>query len=158
MERRSYNIDLSTHLAECDANFVRLNRLFPSMETSDLYECQLVTPAHTARLTFKVLERCPYTTIIRISQIALDHGLDFELPAPSITVRMYMDTRSVEVVEIQNQDRFRPVYAYPNEKMRQHDEKVQVNRFLGEYLSFCYEQGLADSEHTEAYLREWENR
>ncbi len=90
--------------------------------------------------------------------MALDEGLDFTLPSPSITVRMYMDTKSVEVVEIQHQDRFRPVYAYPNQKMRQQDEKVQVNRFLGEYLAFCSEQGLADEDDTKAYLREWVNR
>ena len=158
MDKKPYNIDLSTHLAECDANYFRLYRLFPNMSICDVHECQLVTSRHTAKLTFRVLERCPYTTIIQISQMALDKGLDFTLPSPSITVRMYMDTKSVEVVEIQHQDRFRPVYSYPNQKMRQQDEKVQVNRFLGEYLAFCSRQGLADEDNTKAYLREWVNR
>jgi len=158
MVKKPYNIDLSTHLAECDTNYFRLNRLFPNMAKCDVHEIQLVTSSHTAKLTFRVLERCPYTLIIQISQIGLDSGLDFSLPAPSITVRMYLDAMSVEVVEIQHQDRFRPVYAYPNQKMRQQDEKVQVNRFLGEYLAFCFEQGLADEEDTKGFLREWVNR
>lgn len=154
MKKKSYNIDLSMHLAECDANYVRLQRLFVNMGDCDVCEYQLAHAGQVVSITFQVLERCPYTTIVHIKQTVLGSGLDFELSSPSITVRVYHDTRSIEVVEIQNQDRFRPVYSYPNQKMRQQDEKVQVNRFLGEYLAFCLEQGLAMPETTQAYLRE----
>ncbi|GIS51825.1 MAG: hypothetical protein Ct9H90mP27_3160 [Gammaproteobacteria bacterium] len=33
-------------------------------------------------------------------------------------------------------------YEYPNKKMRQPDEKEQINKFLGEILSLCIEKGL----------------
>ena len=60
---------------------------------------------------------------------------------PRITVRLYHDARAAEVVEFQNERHFKPVYNYPNGEMRQRDEKVQLNRFLSEYLSTCLAHG-----------------
>ena len=52
--------------------------------------------------------------------------------------------RSAEVVEYQGKRHFlRAVYDYPNTDMRQPDEKAQINRFLGEYLSLCLTHGVA---------------
>ena len=87
-----------------------------------------------------VLERSPYTTLVRLSQQP-------EVPwshKASLTIRLYHDARSAEVVEYQGRRHFlKAVYDYPNVDMRQPDEKAQINRFLGEYLSLCLAHGVA---------------
>ena len=62
---------------------------------------------------------------------------------PALSVRLYHDARSAEVVEYQRDDHFRAVYDYPNRHMRLPDEKAQVNRFLGEFLSMCLVHGVS---------------
>ena len=93
------------------------------------------------QVTITVVERSRYTTLVRLAQRA--RGLSERLAPPSMLVRLYHDARSAEVVEVRNEDRFREVYEYPNPKMRARDEKVQVNRFLGEYLAICLRYGMA---------------
>jgi hypothetical protein len=84
-------------------------------------------------LLIKVLERSPYTTFLHlIQQPKLNWG-----SSPNMRIRMYHDTSSAEVVEYQHENRFHGHYEYPNQRMRHPDEKVQLNRFLGEYLSLC---------------------
>ena len=61
-----------------------------------------------------------------------------------IIVRLYHDARTAEVIEIQKQRRFDPVYKYPNRKMRARDEKVQINKYLGEFLGNCLTNGIAE--------------
>ena len=63
---------------------------------------------------------------------------------PRLKVRLYHDTKSAEVIEYQDQNRFRSHYDFPNKRMRQTDEKVQLNLFLGEYLKFCLLTGAAE--------------
>jgi uncharacterized protein YqiB (DUF1249 family) len=58
-------------------------------------------------------------------------------------IRMYHDAKSAEVVEYQHQNRFLGSYEIPNRRMRQRDEKVQLNQFLGEYLRYCLAVGGA---------------
>ncbi|MCZ6710736.1 MAG: DUF1249 domain-containing protein, partial [Gammaproteobacteria bacterium] len=62
---------------------------------------------------------------------------------PALKVRLYHDARSAEVVEYQREGHFRAVYDYPNRDMRLPDEKAQVNRFLGEFLSMCLTHGVS---------------
>ena len=62
---------------------------------------------------------------------------------PALSVRLYHDARSAEVVEYQRDGYFRAVYDYPNRHMRLPDEKAQVNRFLGEFLSMCLVHGVS---------------
>ena len=47
-----------------------------------------------------------------------------------------------EVIKVGNQKVFHGVYEYPNRKMRQPDEKEQINKFFGEVLSLCIENGI----------------
>ena len=58
-------------------------------------------------------------------------------------VTIYHDARSAEVVSYQAQNRFHGSYEYPNSRMRQRDEKVQLNRFLSEFLTLCLEHGAS---------------
>jgi len=127
-------------MAECDANYLRLMKLFPAIEQADAASIGVDVNGTRMEVLLEVLERSPYTTLIRLSQRP-------ELPwsrKASLTVRLYHDARSAEVVEYQGRKHFlRAVYDYPNADMRQPDEKAQINRFLGEYLALCLRHGVA---------------
>ena len=94
------------------------------------------------RVVIELVERSRYTSLLRFTQEAT--GIAEQFAPPTMCVRLYHDARSAEVVEVRNENRFKEVYEYPNPKMRSRDEKFQVNRFLGEYLSICLRYGLAE--------------
>lgn len=137
---QKYSMDLPAHMAECDANYLRLNKLFPEMAGSDKAAIALELNGQRLTVRMDVLERSPYTTLIRLSQ----HPDAPWNHRARMTVRLYHDARSAEVVEYQGKKHFlRAVYDYPNTDMRQPDEKAQINRFLGEYLAHCLSHGVA---------------
>ena len=142
-----YSIDLRAHMAECDANYYRLMKLVPDLRERDERALNLVIAERALKVRIRVLERCPYTTLLELTQLPLTDGLSFELPAPRLTIRLYHDARTAEVIEFQNGRRFDPVYDYPNDEMRQRDEKAQINRFLSEYLSACLSHGATVEQH-----------
>ena len=145
MATRRYNIDLGAHLAECDGNYLRLTRLMPDMDHSDRREFRVLfgaAPASSAALvSFEVIDRCRYTTVVALRQWAASDSAETH-----IKVRLYHDARSAEVIEFQGQRLFEAEYGYPNRKMRQPDEKAQVNRFLREFLNACLTHGVANEE------------
>ena len=141
-----YRIDLSAHMAECDANYLRLVKIAPDLDERLQRVLVLIVGERHVTVRIRLLERCPYTSLIEVSQHPWLDGLSFHLPEPRLTVRMYHDARSAEVVEYQTGRWFHPVYAYPNGQMRQRDEKAQINRFLAEYLSACLCHGVAEDE------------
>lgn len=120
-------------MSECDDNYERLVRLLPDLAVRDAWTLSMLTPVQ-APVHLAVLERCPYTTTLRCSQPI---GGSMAFVEPSLTVRMYHDARTAEVTEYQNEARFAAVYAYPNANMRLPDEKVQINRLLGDLLMLC---------------------
>ncbi|MEJ2088610.1 MAG: DUF1249 domain-containing protein [Gammaproteobacteria bacterium] len=140
MKSKRYSMDLPAHMAECDANFLRLNKLFPALEDADRATIGVELKGSRFEVRLEVIERSPYTTLIRLTQ----HP---EIPwshKASLTIRLYHDARSAEVVEFQGKRHFlKAVYDYPNVDMRHPDEKAQINRFLGEYLSICLAHGVA---------------
>jgi uncharacterized protein YqiB (DUF1249 family) len=142
-----YSIDLRAHMAECDANYYRLMKLVPNLREQDERALNLVVAERALKVRIRVLERCPYTTLMELTQLPLTEALSFELPAPRLTIRLYHDARTAEVIEFQNGRRFDAVYEYPNGEMRQRDEKAQINRFLSEYLSACLLHGATVEQH-----------
>jgi len=141
LSTRRYSIDLPRHMAVCDANFLRLLKLFPAMREDDQVEFS-VSPGDTSmRVRLQVLERGPFTTVLGLLHLgAGDDAVD-----PTFKIRVYHDARSAEVFEFQRQARFSAVYDYPNPRMRQRDEKAQVNLFLGEVLAHCLRFGVASA-------------
>ncbi len=138
---KQYIIDLAAQLADCDANYMKLMRLLPEMEDRDHYEFALPAARDEInKVEIRVLERSRYTSTISIIQ----HGiLSRWLPAPSMTVRIYHDARSAEVICFERKRYFKAKYDYPNKQLFHRDEKSQLNRFLGEWLSHCLDQGLS---------------
>jgi uncharacterized protein YqiB (DUF1249 family) len=65
----------------------------------------------------------------------------FELP--TMTVRLYHDARSAEILDVTGQRQLRGFYDYPNVAMMQPDEKAQQNRFLAEFLGVSLATGVA---------------
>jgi len=140
--RGRYSVDLSGHMAECDANFHKLMRLFPQLREQSELRIGLHLHGATAGVDFEVVEKGPYTTLLRVKVNSEGPWLTLAA-APDMTIRIYHDAQSAEVVSYQNQNRFHGVYDYPNSRMRQRDEKVQLNRFLGEFLTVCLERGAS---------------
>jgi len=136
---RRYHHDLAGHMAECDTNFLRLMQLFPAMRDED-FKCVMLLPgASGTRVELNVLKRGPYTTLLQLAQVPKqDWG-----SSPNMRIQLYHDTKSAEVVAYQHQSRFHGAYEYPNKRMRARDEKEQLNRFLGEYLSLCLAVGMS---------------
>lgn len=60
---------------------------------------------------------------------------------PRMHIRVYHDASTAEVMSYQNHRNFQPHYKQPNPNMYQPDEKMQVNRFLGEWLTLCLHAG-----------------
>ncbi len=91
----------------------------------------------SAQVDVLVVERCKYTTTVVLTQKGLASWLD----AHQMSVRIYLDAQVAEVIACQRGRHFQSIYEYPNKKMYQQDEKVQLNRFLGEWLSHCLNFG-----------------
>ena len=151
---KRYSVDLASHMAECDGNYHKLNKLLPQLRDIAASQIQLLlenTEASSVAplVIFDVLEKGPYTTLLKITLGTTDSQTPPDVQnrwmslaaAPQMTVRVYHDARSAEVVSYQNENYFHGVYEYPNLRMRQRDEKVQLNRFLGEFLSICLQHG-----------------
>ena len=129
-------------MAECDANYLRLMKLFPSLRDEDVSVFGVVIGDNPYQVHIEVHERGPDTTMRRLTQLPKAPWST----KPALSVRLYHDARSAEVVEYQRDGHFRAVYDYPNRHMRLPDEKAQVNRFLGEFLSMCLVHGVSASE------------
>nr|WP_221202590.1 DUF1249 domain-containing protein [Halomonas campaniensis] len=128
---------MRTLQGECSANFLRLVRLLGDLEAGECREVELVNDGRgLGVLSLEVLERAPYTSIVRVSQRSV---LDSLIDTPCMRVHLYHDVRMAEVTDFQRQRHFHGRYRYPNARMHQPDEKLQLNRFLGEWL----EHGLA---------------
>lgn len=133
MNRRAYVTDLKSLQGECTANYVRLERLLGDIEAGESRELELISHGRSlGYLCLEVQEHAPYTTIVRVSQRSV---LDSVLASPRMRVHLYHDVRMAEVTDFQRQRHFDGRYRYPNARMHQPDEKLQLNRFLGEWLS-----------------------
>ena len=162
--RKSYSVDLPGHMAECDANYRRLLRLFPKLREQEELTFSLALSNQHSAVHFEVIERGPYTTVLEIDlggrpaqgeepistaqETAGDSSKSewlSRIAAPVLTVRIYHDAQSAEVISYQKQNRFHGKYDYPNNRMRQRDEKAQVNRFLSELLGLCLSHGVSNT-------------
>ncbi len=139
---RRYNVDLPSHMAECDANYHRVMRLFPGLRDAEAQTISLLLPSLKASVVFEVLERGPYTTLVEIKLHHSEQWMEMT-GAFECRMRVYHDAQSAEVVSYQNHNRFHGKYDYPNRGMRQRDEKVQLNRFVGEFLTLCLAHGAS---------------
>lgn len=134
LKKKQFRPDLTDLHAVCDANYVRLLRLFPDYENCNGRE--LLVGASRVRLA--VMERCRYTTMFHLHQQCADSRW---LGRLRMEVRAYHDVRMLEVVVFQSARQVAARYRYPNEQMFSQDEKYQQNRFLADWLEHCLQNG-----------------
>ncbi len=146
VRQKNYSIDLRAHMAECEANYARLMRLMPMLVDGDQSRFAITLGDSEPQVILRIVERHRYTTVIELSQSngrESENGDAGDMPETRLEIRVYHDAKSAEVITFQDQRRFRAVYEYPNRQMRHPDEKVQVNRFLGEFLQMCILHGIS---------------
>jgi uncharacterized protein YqiB (DUF1249 family) len=134
---------LQIHHAECEVNFLRLQKLLPGFASGQA--CRIGAQpigAYQDVLEVLVTERCPYTAELRVRQKRPVWGRR----SSEFRVRVYLDARMAEVVGCENVRRLLPRYDYPNARGLARDEKWQHNRLLGEWLSRCLSDGHALSD------------
>lgn len=166
MARSSYSIDLIKQMAECDANYIRLLKLVPQLRVyldGSLAELAALQPDEhpepekslegmttsycladlgdsqgEVTVEIKIVEAFKYTCTLEIVQLP-----EFKqwMTNPSMLVRVYHDANTAEVISYQGHRNLQPRYTRPNPKMYHPDEKMQVNQFLGEWLTHCLNVG-----------------
>ena len=137
-----YIPDLIADMAECDANYIRLLQLFPDMESEDDVEFGINTRTQEGvTVSIQIKERCPFTTMVTVNVSSVEDKPFIRWP--NLELRIYHDVNSAEVVRFERHRNFRFRYPTPNENMFHPDEKSQINRFLGELLTYCLKHGYS---------------
>ncbi|MCW8332685.1 DUF1249 family protein [Vibrio sp. SCSIO 43135] len=133
---KPYHVDLSELMRVYETNYAKLNALLPSQPSVGDVRCY-----EAASMTYQlqVAEVTKYTTLVDICQS--DDVPIF--PLPKMSVRLYHDARVAEVFSSHHLSRVQARFDYPNSQMVQKDEKAQVNRFLGDWLTFCLKHGIS---------------
>ncbi len=142
MANNIYKYNFSNYMGQCELNYMLLCRLVPDMDIEDEVEYKI---RERYRFNIRVIERHRYTSCLRIT-IHSPQQPDW-LPETGVEVRLYHDAHLAEVVNKQG-GAMQPVNAYPNPDMKQKDEKQGLNKFVGEWLSFCLKYGESTVEIT----------
>ncbi len=139
--RARHKVDLAGLQALCTANYLAILRLLPQLQ-GESAACFVIDALGGGKVSVRVLERGPYTTFIDIEQVG---GEAAAAGQAHFQVRVYHDARMAEVIACQGHRQIKPRYDYPNAGMYHRDEKFQVNRFFGEWLSSCLARGRSVS-------------
>ena len=116
-----------------ESNYIRLRGLLGSApEASDLGVASI---PGDARLAFQVLERGPYTTLMRISYEAVDAR---GRPAPAIRVRVYHDARVVEATGVEVEREATAMLPVDGEGLA---PRWARNMLLNKWLEYCRDRG-----------------
>ncbi|MGF1697700.1 DUF1249 family protein [Vibrio lamellibrachiae] len=138
MENKVYHVDLAELMRVYETNYVKLNALLPFDAKVGDIRCY---KAGAMTYQLQVCEVTKYTTLVEVCQS--DDVPIF--PLPKMSVRLYHDARVAEVFSSEHFGRVKARYDYPNARMMQKDEKAQINRFLGDWLTFCLKHGISQA-------------
>lgn len=145
-----YILNFPSHLANCEFNYRRLRRLMPGWRAGQTkkpvpswhYLIGTSSQNETA-LALEVKESAKYTTVLRIS--VCYELVSGRTPKDNrhqiLEVRLSHDATVAEVIACDDHRQIQAKHDYPNAKMYQRDEKVQLNCFLGELLEHCLAHG-----------------
>jgi hypothetical protein len=98
----------------------------------------LINSNQRIMVQIKILENFKYTNTLEIIQ---KPELKKWITNPSMIVRVYHDASTAEVISSQGHKNFQSRYPEINSMMYQSDEKMRVNAFLGEWLTYCLKFG-----------------
>jgi uncharacterized protein YqiB (DUF1249 family) len=156
---KKYVPDLTKQMALCEANYARLIKLLPDVDDCDQRNFIVDMAQQQSTVSICVLERFKFTTSVAISQSSVLTKLDPEIQrmmSPTVQVRLYHDAKMAEVTGSNNHQQLKGKYDYPNESMYQVDEKLQLNEYLGQWLSHCLTHGYQSQEIMRTSLSEYE--
>lgn len=145
MYSRRHPLDLSSAMAICDGNYIRLLKLLPGLDRAQRRSFVLQAPGGDQALeqvvVLQVEERFRYTSTVSMCVHLAGPAPQYYRP-PVMLVRLYHDASTAEVVSYQQQGAFH-VRSLPGEAPEfSPDEKQQVNALLAEWLTLCLAQGL----------------
>lgn len=118
-------------------NYIYIRRLVPELD--HLPGAAVSRVAGTADLHLYILERCPYTSTLRLT-----HRFDGDDEAqlcPDMVVRVYHDARTAEVLPSAELARFRLWKGGLVPDPRSLEWRWEVNRFLNRWLRYCLGEG-----------------
>ncbi len=141
-------LDLSSRMAVCDANYLRLRKLLPDFGLGQsravllpAFASQRAGAAH--RLLLCVTESFRYTSTVALT-VELDEPAPAWFRSPRLQVRLYHDAGTAEVTGYQDKTQFKAVYVDDDLPRFNGDEKNQLNLFLADWLTLCLEGGLGE--------------
>lgn len=136
---QSATTDLRAHHAQCEMNYHLCCALLPGLRQGRQHWSLNLGGAQSAQnVHIELLDSAPYTSTVLVTQSApaVPH-----VKSAVLRVRLYHDVEMGEVVAWDRHRHWLPRYTYPNRQMYYPDEKLSLNRFLGEWLSHCREVG-----------------
>lgn len=137
---RALPVNLQLHHSQCEINYHMCMALVPGCRNG-LTQWQFHLDAEQrTRVVLSLFESAPYTTTLELTQEVVQRSY---LGTPSLRVRLYHDVGMAEVIGWDRHRHWLPVYQYPNRQMYHRDEKLALNRFLGELLVHCRKLGIA---------------
>ena len=142
-QQKKYTPDLRSFMAVSTSNYAKILRLFPNIQQiSENHKVGYLTFDNQPDLVITILQASRYTQTFSFIQKDSKKHLNREF-----CIRVYHDAQLAEVLSGVHDSMLPPVYKVPNPEMKQVDEKAQLNRFLGEWLSFCLEYGTLHSDY-----------
>lgn len=140
-------LNLPRHHSQCEMNYHLCMSLIPGCRSGEREWQFWMDAGRSTRLVLRLHESAPYTTTLDLIQEVPQRRY---MEAPTIRVRLYHDVEMAEVVAWNRHRHWLPVYQYPNRNMYHRDEKLALNRFLGELLVHCRKLGIAHKEVCES--------
>lgn len=144
---RSCTVNLPQHHSQCEMNYHLCMALVPGCRNGQTDWHFVVDAGETVHVKLKLHDAAPYTTTLEITQEVAQLRY---MASPCIKLRLYHDVEMAEVIGWNRHRHWLPVYQYPNRHMYQPDEKMALNRFLGELLVHCRNLGIAHEEVCES--------
>jgi uncharacterized protein YqiB (DUF1249 family) len=119
----------------CESNYRRITLLFPVLHDGTVCCLDLqLNEQFLGQIAVEVADDSRYTQTLMLRQM---QSAGPWLNDPMLKVRLYHDARMAEVISAKNHHHIAAVNAYPNKRMHLPDEKLQLNRFLAEWLQYC---------------------
>ncbi|ALO45061.1 DUF1249 domain-containing protein [Pseudohongiella spirulinae] len=139
-----YRVDLAAYMRTCDANYRRLLRLIPGLESNPEHDSWRFPLADSRlQLVVRLKEEFTYTSTLEVSMESANMQWPDVVRLPVIEVRLYHDACTAEPVSYQGRRRIPVRSEVPNRDMYHQDEKRQINELLAECLRLCRAPGVS---------------
>lgn len=140
---RNQHIDFSGFLSNCEMNYLKLLKVFPSIHEVELRQIEMYfLNGRQARLHLQIVERTNHTS--RLSLCLYDQNA--YLKQAEMEIRVYHDMKVVEVLNVQSIDVRKSTIRRSTSGHLQTSERLQVSKLLSEWLGHCLEFGVVPVE------------